>query len=332
MSFDPLMLALSAVFATVILFVIGMEAVLNKGGAGRDKANRRMRMVHEGTTTQDIISQLRREMRQKSPFLGPIGHAYSHLDYLITQAGLMVPTNRVVMIMGGAVGAAFIAITLLLSKTGLDLSLGVSLGVSVGGAALVGIGLPYFVINRMKAKRHKKFVEQLPDALDIMVRSLRAGHPVFSALNLVTEEMADPVGTEFGLAVDEMTYGLDLREALENLSKRVDVEEFRYVVVAIGIQNETGGNLAEVLQGLSTVIRDRFRLRMKVKALSGEGRASAWVLCVLPFAVGTFIMVFNPDYYLGVKDDPMLAKGLGMVGGLMLLGIFTMYRMVNFKV
>ncbi len=332
MSIDPLVLVLSAIFATVILFVLGAEAVLNNGGAGRDRANRRMKMVQDGVSTQDIISQLRREMRQKSPFLGPIGHAYTHIDYLITQAGLMVPTSRVVMIMGGATGAAFLAVTLLLAKTGLDLSLGVSLGVSAGGAALIGIGLPYFVINSMKGKRHKKFVEQLPDALDIMVRSLRAGHPVSSALNLVTEEMSDPVGTEFGLAVDEMTYGLDLREALENLSKRVDVEEFRYVVVAIGIQNETGGNLAEVLQGLSTVIRDRFRLRMKVKALSGEGRASAWVLCVLPFAVGTFLMVFNPDYYLDVKDDPMLAQGLGLVGGLMMLGIFTMYRMVNFRV
>ncbi len=332
MSLDPLVLVLSAIFGAVVLFAIGIEAAFNQGGAGRDKANRRMQMVQEGATTQDIINQLRRKTREKSPFLGPIGHAYTHLDYLITQAGLMVPTKRVAMIMGGAMGAAFITFSLFLSNAGLDLPLHISLGVTVGGAALVGIGLPYFVINRMKGRRHKKFIEQLPDALDIMVRSLRAGHPISSAMNLVTEEMADPVGTEFGLAVDEMTYGLDLREALSSLSKRVDVEEFRYVVVAIGIQHETGGNLAEVLQGLSTVIRDRFRLRMKVKALSGEGRASAWVLCVLPFAVGTFILVFNPDYYLGVKDDPMLAQGLGLVGALMILGIFTMYRMVNFRV
>ncbi len=332
MNIDPIVLVLCATFAAVLLFVLGIEAAFNNGSADRKTANRRMQMVHEGATTQDIISQLRRKTRKRSPFLGPVGHAYAHLDYLITQAGLTIPTGRVLLIMGGTVLAAFLALAILLSNAELTLPLIWSFVVLVGGALMVGFGVPYLVISRMKKKRHKKFLEQLPDALDIMIRSLRAGHPVSSAMSLVTQEMSDPIGTEIGLAVDEMTYGLDLREALNNVSKRVDVEEFRYVVVAIGIQYETGGNLAEVLNGLSSVIRDRARLAKKVRALSSEGRMSAIVLCALPFAVVGFILLANPSYYVDVMHDPLFAKGFGLVFGLMILGIITMYKLVNFRV
>ncbi len=332
MTVDPVILVLCAIFAAVILFVIGIEAALNSGGAERKAVNRRMQMVQEGASTQDIISQLRRNTRKSSTFLGPVGQAYGHLDYVITQAGLSVPTGRVAVIMGAAVAMLFVSIALSVAGAGLDTSLSLALGGSFAAAVLGGIGLPYFVITRRMSKRHKAFLRQLPDALDVMVRSLRAGHPVSSAMSLVTTELADPIGTEYGLAVDEMTYGLDLREALENISKRVDVEEFRYVVVAIGIQYETGGNLAELLQSLSRVIRERFRLVQKVRALSGEGRMSAWVLCVLPFAVGTFLLVINPGYYTDVMHDPLFWPGIGSVFGMMLLGILTMIKMVNFRV
>ena len=332
MTLDPIVLVLCAIFAAVILFVLGIEAALNRGGGGRETVNRRMRMVQEGVSTQDIIGQLRRTTRKSSPFLGPVGNAYSHLDYMITQAGLAMPTGRVAAIMGAAVAVLFMSIVLTMTSAGLDVSLFGALGGSLTVAALGGIGLPYLVIARMKGKRHKKFLQQLPGALDIMVRSLRAGHPVSSAMALVTQEMPDPIGSELGLAVDEMTYGLDLREALENMSKRVDVEEFRYVVVAIGIQYETGGNLAELLNTLSSGIRGRSQLRQKVKALSSEGRMSAWVLCVLPVAVGTFLLVFNPSYYTDVMHDPLFLPGIGGVFGMMVLGILTMIKLVNFRV
>ena len=332
MALDPIVLVLCAIFAAVILFVLGIEAALNRGGASRETVNRRMQMIQEGASTQEIIGQLRRTTRKTSPFLGPVGNAYTHLDYMITQAGLSVPTGRVAAIMGVAVAVLFVSAVLSVTSAGLEVSVFVALSGSLAGALVGGIGLPYFVIARMKARRHKKFLQQLPGALDIMVRSLRAGHPVSSAMALVTQEMPDPIGSELGLAVDEMTYGLDLREALENMSKRVDVEEFRYVVVAIGIQYETGGNLAELLHNLSRVIRDRAQLVQKVKALSSEGRMSAWVLCVLPFAVGTFLLVFNPSYYTDVMDDPLFWPGIGSVFGMMVLGILTMIKMVNFRV
>src|SRR3546814_582863 len=153
-----------------------------------------------------------------------------------------------------------------------------------------------------------------------MVRSLRAGHPINAAMALVAREMSDPMGTEFGIMVDEMTYGLEMDEALENLSDRVQVEDFNYVVMSIGIQRETGGNLAGVLAGLSHVIRERARMFLKVRALSSEGRISALVLCILPFAASGFIYIGNPSYYTKVVDDPLFMPGLGISFIALLLG------------
>jgi tight adherence protein B len=165
-----------------------------------------------------------------------------------------------------------------------------------------------------------------------MVRSLQAGHPISAAISLVSKEMGDPIGTEFGIAVDEMTYGLDMREALYNMGRRIEIQDFQYVVVSINIQHETGGNLAEVLRNLSTVIRDRFRMFKKIRALSSEGRLSAIVLSFLPFAVGAIIFTGNPGFYLNVADDPLFLPMMAAALGLMLAGIFIMYRMVNFRV
>ena len=151
-------------------------------------------------------------------------------------------------------------------------------------------------------------------------------------MNLVTREMPDPIGTEFGIAVDEMTYGLDLRDALENLGDRVDVKDFQYVVVSISIQHDTGGNLAEVLSGLSKVIRDRFKLFRKIKALSGEGRMSAIVLSLLPFVTFAVIFSISPRFYTRVFPDPLFLPIAGGGFAMMLVGIFIMYRMVNFRV
>jgi tight adherence protein B len=197
---------------------------------------------------------------------------------------------------------------------------------------LAGVLVPIVYLNYLRSNRIKQFSEQLPDALDIMVRSLQAGHPISAAIGLVSKEMNDPIGTEFGIAVDEMTYGLDMREALYNMGRRIEIQDFEYVVVSINIQHDTGGNLAEVLNKLSMVIRDRFRMFKKIRALSSEGRLSAVVLSFLPFGVGAIIFTGNPGFYLNVADDPLFLPMMGGALGLMLVGIFIMYRMVNFRV
>ncbi len=198
-------------------------------------------------------------------------------------------------------------------------------------APALGLFLPAWLIGVVAGRRHRLFQGQLVDAIDIIVRSLRAGHPVVNALSLVAREMPDPVGSEFGLTFDEMTYGLDLRDALENLARRVPNPELHYLVVAIRVQYGTGGNLAEVLSSLGKVLRERGLVQAKISAWSAEGRLSALVLSALPVVVGILLNMLNPDYYRTVQDDPLLpvimGAGLaGLVGGMLL-----MRRMINFK-
>ena len=136
------------------------------------------------------------------------------------------------------------------------------------------------VLKFLRARRHKKFNAQFPDAIDIIVRSLRAGHPVPTAINMVSREMSDPIGSEFGIVTDEITYGADLETAMRNLYFRVGTDDLPLFVTAVAIQGSTGGNLGEILQNLSGVIRQRFKMRRKIRALAAEGRASALILSV----------------------------------------------------
>src|SRR3546814_332202 len=153
-----------------------------------------------------------------------------------------------------------------------------------------------------------------------------------AAMGLVAREMSDPMGTEFGIMVDEMTYGLEMSAALENLSDRVQVEDFYYVVMSIGIQRETGGNLSGVLSGLAYVIRERARMFLKVRSLSSEGRLSALILCALPFVVGATIFATNPVYYTEAVDDPLFLPVLGGAFFNLMAGIFMIRRMINFQI
>ena len=151
--------------------------------------------------------------------------------------------------------------------------------------------------------------EQFPVALDVFVRGLRAGHPIAAALDLLTVEMPDPIGTQFGIAVDEVTYGAELRDALQNMAERWDLEDMRMFVVSLSVQSETGGNLAEILENLSEVIRERQSMMMKVRALSSEGRMTAMMLTILPVFTFVTLFLFNPRFFLDVANDPGSCPG-----------------------
>ncbi len=178
----------------------------------------------------------------------------------------------------------------------------------------------------------KKMQDQFPVALDVFVRGLRAGHPIAAALDLLTVEMPDPIGSQFGIVVDEVTYGADLRDALTAMADRWDLEDMRMFVVSLSVQNETGGNLAEILENLSQVIRERASMMLKVRALSSEGRMTAAMLTALPVVAFTLLFIGNPRFYLDVADDPAFLPGY--VGLLILyaIGFFTIRRMVDLKV
>jgi tight adherence protein B len=178
----------------------------------------------------------------------------------------------------------------------------------------------------------KKMQEQFPVALDVFVRGLRAGHPVAAALDLLTVEMPDPIGSQFGLVVDEVTYGADLRDALFDLAERWDLDDMRMFVVSLSVQNETGGNLAEILENLSRVVRERHSMLLKVRALSSEGRMTAVMLTVLPVLAFSALFLLNPNFYLEVADDPLFPPGfLGLIL-LYVVGFVTIRRMVDLKV
>jgi tight adherence protein B len=199
-------------------------------------------------------------------------------------------------------------------------------------AVVSSVLLPYIGLRLLKARRQGRFGTQFPNAIDIIVRSLRAGHPVPVAISMVARELPDPVGTEFGIVADEITYGADLETAMRNLAYRVGQEDLPLFVTAVAIQGSTGGNLSEILENLSKVIRDRFKMRRKVKALAAEGKFSALFLSGLPIAIFFMIRYVAPEFYGSVWKYEMTKIGLGMAAGWMLMGNLVMYRMVNFRI
>ena len=316
MQFDALFLIYGAIFLATILLIEGIFSMLAdlKHGSRRN-INRRLKLLNEGNSTECVLRTLRRDLR-KGLLAG------TELDRMIAQAGWTLSAGRFVMLLASmtvAIGAG-------LSVSGLvSPVIGATMGV------LLGSVVPFLHLRMTKARRLKKFSEQLPDALDIIVRSLRAGHPVAAAMSLAAKEMPDPIGSEFGITVDEMTYGLTLPDALGKMAERVDQGDLKFVVVAISIQHGSGGNLAEVLAGISAVIRARFRMKHKIRALSAEGRISAIILSVLPFLVSTAIFVLRGEYYLEHANDPRIYIAVGSGFLLMIVGMIVMYRMVRFR-
>ena len=198
--------------------------------------------------------------------------------------------------------------------------------------ALAATGAVFvFYLMRRRSQRISAFGDQLPDAVDIIVRGVRVGLPLTSAIALVAREMPDPVGSEFGMLADEIAFGLDVRSALSNLYQRVGQADLVFLTVAVGIQAQTGGNLAEILSRLSRMMRNRANLRLKIRALSAEGRASAIMLSAFPFAMFFLIDFISPAYYEVIRSSPVVVPSI-YIGLLMLfVGNVIMYRMVNFK-
>jgi tight adherence protein B len=199
------------------------------------------------------------------------------------------------------------------------------------GAGFLGIG-PLFYLLYKKKKRMQLFQKQFPDVLDLLSRSLRAGHSFPSAIQMVAEEFPDPTGTEFKKVSTEIYYGLSLNDALKNLTKRVDCEDLGFFITSVVIQRETGGNLAEMMDSIAHIIRERFKLLGRVKALAAEGVLSAWILSLLPFGVAALIYLMNREYILFLFNDPLGQKMAIGTAIWLFLGICFMRKMVNIKI
>ena len=199
------------------------------------------------------------------------------------------------------------------------------------GAAFLGV-MPFLYIYLKKKKRMNKFQRQLPDALDMLARSLKAGHAFSGGLKMVADEFGDPIGPEFDKTLNEINFGVGVPEALKNLSSRVDCLDLSFFVISVVIQRETGGNLAEILENIARLIRERFKLYGRIRTLAAEGKLSAIILVVLPFLLAFVLFLINPEYIGTLIKDPIghVFIGIGLV--LMSIGIFAMSRMIKIKV
>jgi tight adherence protein B len=322
MSFDldPIYLLYVLVAASAGLSAEGIYLLCFSAGSYRKNINRRLNLMKNQPDREGILIQLRKERGLTAS--GGYSLSLSGLNQLLLQSGLTIRFGRL---------AVFVAIGAVVAFLG-GLIFRNSLVEAVLLALFCGLVLPYLTLRILRGRRRKRFGAQFPDGLDIIVRSLRAGHPVPVAIGMVAREMADPIGTEFGLVADEITYGADIETALRNLYFRIGQDDLPLFVTAVAIQGSTGGNLGEILQNLSSVIRERFKMRRKIRALASEGRASALILSSLPIGMFAIIQVVAPDFYASVWHEDMTKQALGLAGAWMGVGNFIMYRMVNFRI
>jgi tight adherence protein B len=286
----------------------------------RKNVNRRLKLLDKQTDREAVLVQLRRERGLSTT--GDYRLPLIALNKLILQSGLKLGLGKF------AIQLAVLA----LFAFGLVMFTREDMLEASGAALFCCTLLPLLVLKIKRGRRQKKFGAQFPDALDIIVRSLRAGHPVPVAISMVSREMPDPIGSEFGTVSDEITYGADLETGMRNLYFRIGQDDLPLFVTAVAIQSSTGGNLGEILENLSAVIRQRFKMRRKIRALASEGRASAMILSSLPILMFLVIQVITPEFYASVWNEDLTKMCLAGAAGWMGIGNFIMFRMVNFKI
>ena len=325
-------LLLVCVFGAVVLAVEVLVQWLASSRAEGKAINLRLKMIGRGRSQSETLNLLRRSDGALPTGLPPILYrAAQKFERMLMQAQLTVATSRLMLIIFVAPVAIFFVMLVMMTFSGIGISFGRVL-ISATFSGLLGGALPVMIINFKATRMRKKMQEQFPVALDVFVRGLRAGHPIAAALDLLTVEMADPIGTQFGMAVDEVTYGADLRDALQNMAERWELDDMRMFVVSLSVQSVTGGNLAEILENLSQVIRERQSMYLKVRALSSEGRMTAIMLTVLPIFAFVTLFLLNPPFFLDVANDPWFVPGFLMLIILYLVGFFTIRKMVDLKV
>ncbi|MBU2865579.1 type II secretion system F family protein [Pacificibacter marinus] len=310
------------VFIAVLLLVEGIYlTVFGKSISLNSRVNRRFEMLEKGGNREEVLNQLRKEMGQhlKSRQV-PL---YSILAEKAQKANIAFSPVQLIGIM---------ALLAMISFVGLTVGTATSAPLRAGVALGMGVTAVFVWINNKAKKRMSMIEEQLPEAVELMVRSLRVGHPFSSALTIVSKEVPDPLGTEMGVIADESAYGRDVGEALKDMAERLDMQDMRFLAVAVSIQQQSGGNLAEVLEGLSKVIRSRFKLFRRVKAITAESKWSGMFLSLFPLGCLLVILVGKPDYYDTVKHTAAFIPACLVVAGFLVANIFIMRSLVDIKV
>ncbi|MFC4294547.1 type II secretion system F family protein [Novosphingobium tardum] len=310
---------------TLVLF-LGYSAF---AGPSTSKESQRrlqaLRLRHSDSTNAKVEAQYRKAIASRKPMVHQVAGSASRIEalalrlhrtgkgwtlkqYLYTSLGLTVAVAMIVFLKSHAAA----------------LSLGMGL--------FVGAGLPHFIVNYNIKKRGAKFTTKFPDAIELLVRGLRSGLPVTETLGVVATEVPGPVGEEFKMVTERIRIGRTMEDALQETADRLNTPEFSFFVITLAIQRETGGNLAETLSNLADVLRKRAQMKLKIRAMSSESKASAYIVGSLPFLVFTMVWWINPKYLSGFfSDDRLIATGLG--GAVwMAIGAFIMAKMVSFEI
>ena len=325
-------IVLVLIFAAVVFAVERMvSAVVGRRSQTR-AINQRLDLIGRGVPRGEALQMLRRSATHVPEGLPDMfARPAQKFEKMLMAAGVTMNTGRLMLILLVAPVALFLLMLLFMAVTGVAIGGGRVLMIATF-AVIAGAGVPMIYLQGRAARRRKKMQDQFPVALDVFVRGLRAGHPIASALDLLTVEMADPIGSQFGIVVDEVTYGADLRDALTAMADRWDLDDMRMFVVSLSVQSETGGNLAEILENLSQVIRERASMMMKVRALSSEGRMTANMLTALPIIAFLSLFLTSPGFYLEVADDPAFVPGYAVLLTLYATGFYWIRRMIDLKV
>jgi tight adherence protein B len=320
------------IFAGTFL-TLAVLALALFGGIG--KADKKMRGRLQGMRTRSLghggdeqVAQLRRNMSDSS---------FAAFDRLLKK---IVPPpaqlRRKLARTGKQISLGNYLLTCVLVGLAMATAVRAFVDMPFAVAALAGIaagaGLPYFAIGRMAARRFARFLKLFPDAIDLIVRGLKSGLPAAESITLVGQEVEDPVGSEFRLVTDSMKLGQPLETALVDAAQRIPLTDFQFFVISLSVQKETGGNLTETLENLSNLLRRRQQMKLKIRAMSSEARASAYIIGSLPFVLGTIIYMLNPEYVSQLFVDPrghvMIGVGLGWLS----IGVLTMAKMVRFEI
>jgi tight adherence protein B len=308
---DPGWLLFVGVFLGALLLVEAMRQLLSRRETTTEARSRRMRMVAAGSDIAERLSALAPQQAGKG----------GSLSALMASVGL----NRapglyavVALLCATAVSAALLQVIGLVPAIVLSLALFVL--------------LPLLIMTSMRDARRRKLSAQLPDALDLMARGLKAGHPLNTSIATVAETMPDPIGTEFGILFDQISYGDEMTVAVRKLAERIPTEDFQYLAASIAIQHGTGGNLGRILTVLSQVMRGRAMMRRRIKAMSAEGRVSAFILSSIPFLMVGLNSIITPEYYGGVVNDPLFVPLVLTALTLIALNAIVLFRLVSFKI
>ncbi len=310
------------IFVAVVVIVNGIYLIVfGKSISLNSKVSRRLTLLEKNANREQVLEQLRKEMNQHLNAKNiPL---YSMLAKKAQRANIAFSPQALIGIMALLSVFAFLMLSVFTSA---ELGLRAILGV------VMGVGGVFVWVNRTAKQRMSLLEEQLPDSIELMVRSLRVGHPFSTAIGIVAKEIPDPLGSEFGVIADEAAYGRDVSESLKAFAERMDSQDLRFLAVAVSIQQQSGGNLAEILEGLSKVVRARFKLFRRVRAITAEAKWSGMFLSGFPIAALLMINVIQPDYYDEVKGTSAYVPAALFVVVFLIINVIYMKMMTNIKV